>query len=101
MKYFEGYVPRWLFFGVFLFFLSAHWASLHGVALSEPLAETFRIGFSRGMFTDVNENDARAAIKVWGETIAEERGVPADPDPAIFKDMAEMLRLSWKKSYPI
>jgi ABC-type phosphate/phosphonate transport system substrate-binding protein len=92
MKYFGGYVPRWLFFGVFLFFLSAHWAFVHGVALSEPLSETFRIGFSRGMFTDVNENDARAAIKVWGETIAEERGVPADPDPAIFKDMDEMLR---------
>ena len=45
------------------------------------------------MFTDVNENDARAAVKVWGQTLARERGVPTDPDPFIFKTV-EQLRSS-------
>lgn len=43
------------------------------------------------MFTDVNESDARAAVKVWGQTVAREHGVPASPDPLIFKDYTELL----------
>jgi phosphonate transport system substrate-binding protein len=42
------------------------------------------------MFTDVNENDARAAVKVWGQTVAKERGVPVDPEPRILKATADL-----------
>jgi phosphonate transport system substrate-binding protein len=40
------------------------------------------------MFTDVNENDAKAAVKLWGQTVARERGIESDPEPRILKDMA-------------
>ncbi|MEZ4483392.1 MAG: PhnD/SsuA/transferrin family substrate-binding protein [Syntrophotaleaceae bacterium] len=52
----------------------------------------FRVGFGSSMFTDVNENDAKAAVKVWGALIAKEQNVPTDPDPVIFKDMNAMFR---------
>lgn len=50
----------------------------------------FRVGFGSSLFSEVNENDARAAIKVWGEAIAKGRGIPTDPDPLIFKDASTL-----------
>ncbi|TVQ96015.1 MAG: hypothetical protein EA399_16645 [Desulfovibrionales bacterium] len=50
----------------------------------------FRIGFTSAMFTDVNENDVRAAIRIWGEQLARARNVPVDPDPLLFRNMEEM-----------
>ena len=58
---------------------------------AEPDPPPFRIGFASSMFTDVNENDAKAAVKVWGQMIAREQGVPTSPDPAIFKTIESML----------
>jgi len=52
----------------------------------------FRIGFSHGVFNNINENDAKAAVKVWGQTIARERGIPTDPDPCIFQNTPELLK---------
>jgi ABC-type phosphate/phosphonate transport system substrate-binding protein len=43
-----------------------------------------RFAFSSRMFVDVNENDARAAMKVWGQTVSVERGIPLDPVFQIF-----------------
>jgi ABC-type phosphate/phosphonate transport system substrate-binding protein len=51
-----------------------------------------RIAFSSRMFTDVNENDAKAAVKLWGQTVARERGIESDPEPKIFKDMPAMAQ---------
>ena len=50
----------------------------------------FRIGFSSMMFSDVNENDAKAALKAWAQTIARERGVETDPDPSILTGLDEL-----------
>lgn len=50
----------------------------------------FRVSFSPGMFTEVNLSDAKAAVKVWAQTIAKERGIDTDPDTAIYKDFEEM-----------
>jgi phosphonate transport system substrate-binding protein len=36
------------------------------------------------MFTEVNESDARAAMKVWIQTVAKERGIPVDSDSQIY-----------------
>jgi ABC-type phosphate/phosphonate transport system substrate-binding protein len=52
----------------------------------------FRIGFIGSMFSDVNENDAKAAVKVWGALIANEQNIPTSPDPAIFKDIEAVRR---------
>jgi phosphonate transport system substrate-binding protein len=42
------------------------------------------------MFTDVNVNDAKAAVKVWAQTIARERDVPTDPEPSILTGLSEL-----------
>ena len=43
----------------------------------------FRFGFSSGTFSDVNESDAKAAMKVWMQMLAKERGLRVDSDPII------------------
>ena len=58
-------------------------------------AAQFRLGFSSATFTDVNENDAKAGIKVWAQTLLRARGLPVDPEPVILKDpeaIAQALR---------
>ena len=50
----------------------------------------FRIGFSSMMFSDVNKNDAKAAVKAWAQTVARERGIETDPDPSILTGMDEL-----------
>ena len=54
-----------------------------------------RFGVSARTMTDLNRTDVTAALKVWFETIAKERGIYADPNPRVFDslaDFAEALR---------
>ena len=51
----------------------------------------FRLVFSTSMFMEVNENDARAAMKAWIMTVAEDRGLPVDPDPYIARNIDELM----------
>lgn len=53
----------------------------------------FRIAFTSDMFTDVNENDAKASVKAWATTIARERGIEVEPEPEILQDI-EALTLA-------
>jgi phosphonate transport system substrate-binding protein len=65
---------------------------LHPVGSADEAGPvSYRFGISSSMFSDVNENDARAAVKVWGQTVARERKIEADPEPLIVKDHREML----------
>jgi phosphonate transport system substrate-binding protein len=57
---------------------------------TETNGQPFRVGFSRSLFTDVNENDAEAAVKIWGQTIAKERGIAADTQTRIFQDTTQL-----------
>jgi ABC-type phosphate/phosphonate transport system substrate-binding protein len=50
----------------------------------------FRIGFSSMMFSDVNKNDAKAAVKAWAQTVARERGIETDSDPSILTGLDEL-----------
>jgi ABC-type phosphate/phosphonate transport system substrate-binding protein len=52
----------------------------------------FRVAFSTSMFTEVNESDARAAMKVWILTVAQERGIPTDPEPRMFDSVEAILQ---------
>lgn len=52
---------------------------------------SFRIAFTSALFTEVNENDARAAVRVWARAIATENTVSTDPDARIFKDAPSAL----------
>lgn len=61
----------------------------------KPPAPMFHIAFSGSLFTDINMNDAKAALKAWFVTVAQERGMHTDPEPVIVDDlptMAGMLR---------
>ncbi len=81
---------------VLLIFLFVAGAILSpGKTVAEP-SEVYRIGFSSAMFTDVNDNDAKAAIRIWGEQITREKNVPADLVPFIIKDLGA-LRESLKE----
>lgn len=59
----------------------------------ESASQPFRLAFSSSMFTEVNEGDARAAMKVWIMTLGKERGLPVDPDPHICRSLDELVRL--------
>lgn len=79
---------------LFLVFMSATlcWSS---PLVKNPDKGLFRVGFSSSMFTDVNENDARAAIKVWGDMIVTERNIPVVTTPQFFnhvESIAESLQ---------
>ena len=38
-----------------------------------------RFAFSSRLFSEVNENDAQAAMKAWGQSLSAERNIPFDP----------------------
>ena len=38
-----------------------------------------RFAFSSRLFSEVNENDAQAAMKAWGQSLSAERKIPFDP----------------------
>ena len=61
----------------------------HAVALE---TNSFRVGFSHTLFTDVNENDAKAAVKAWGQTVARERHFATEPEARIFQNTPELLQ---------
>jgi len=68
----RGLAAGWLVFVVFVLA-----GSLRANPAGEPAA--LRFGFSSQVFGEVNENDARAALKVWSLAMSAERGVPIDP----------------------
>jgi phosphonate transport system substrate-binding protein len=53
-------------------------------------AENLRIGFSRSIIGNVNENDAMAVIKVWAKTLFVTQQLSVDPQTVIYRDIKEM-----------
>ena len=49
-----------------------------------------RFAFSSQMFTDVNENDARASVKAWALALARERGVPMSTEPIVLSGTTQL-----------
>jgi ABC-type phosphate/phosphonate transport system substrate-binding protein len=52
----------------------------------------FRAAFSASMFTDVNENDAKAAIRGWVQALTLQSGVPVDPQPRILSGSESIVQ---------
>lgn len=71
-------------------FLSDGTAS--GLGAARMPDATFRVGISHGILPEINENDARAAMKVWGRSITRERGIPIEADPLLFRNGEELRR---------
>ncbi|HTZ21413.1 MAG TPA: PhnD/SsuA/transferrin family substrate-binding protein [Opitutaceae bacterium] len=69
-------------------------------AAGSPGAETpatgterpFKIAVTASMFTEVNENEARAAMRVWIMTVAKEHGIPVDSELIVYNDAKAALR---------
>jgi len=53
-------------------------------------ADAVRFAFSAGMFTDVNENDAKASVKAWAQALSRERHVAIGAEPVILTGVAEL-----------
>lgn len=60
--------------------------------LPAEVSPIFRIGFSASIFTDINQNDAIAAVRAWSFALAKEKNIPANPEPLIFRDIADIKR---------
>ncbi len=58
----------------------------------------FRLAFSSSMFTEVNVDDARAAMKVWLMTAAREHDIVLDSEPYIHTDLDGLIKLGLEKS---
>jgi len=54
--------------------------------------ESVRFAFSVRMFTEVNENDAKASVKAWALALARERQVPMSTEPIILSGSAELRK---------
>ncbi len=52
-------------------------------AQPDPGPGNLRFAFSSSMFTEVNENDAKASVKAWALAIARERGVHVEAHPVL------------------
>lgn len=54
----------------------------------------FRLATTSSIFTDVNENDIRAALMVWVNTFAQEHDIPLDPDPNMHATVEDLMRFA-------
>ena len=75
--------------------LMACWLSVGGALLAAGAdattnLEPIRFAFSSRMFTDVNENDAKASVKAWTLALARERQVPMRTEPIILTGAAQL-----------
>lgn len=52
----------------------------------------FRFAVSARFFTDVNENDAKAAIKVWAQTAMEQNAVPVEAEAVFVENFNSLVR---------
>ena len=50
------------------------------------------MAMTANMFTEVNESEARTAMKVWIRTVAKEHGIPVDSELIVYRDLAAALR---------
>lgn len=59
---------------------------------ADSVDRPFRLAITSSIFTDVNENDIRAALKVWVKTFAEEQRIHVDPDPHMHRTLDDLIR---------
>ena len=83
-------IPAALLLGLLV--LPWAWPSAAAEPPAPADAPPFRFGFSAETFTDANENDAKAALKIWIQTLAATRGLDVDPEPLILDGPEEMMQ---------
>jgi len=71
------------------FFAGVQWQSRAEPA-NPPERSPLRVGFTRSMFSDMNVNDARAAIKVWADSLAKTKNLDVVTDAMVYEDFSAL-----------
>ena len=66
-------------------------AALAFGSADESSRPPFRFAFSTRMFSGVNENDAKAAVRAWAQGLAKERNINLDGQPVILEGLTEII----------
>ena len=53
--------------------------------------QDLKLGFTQGIFVDVNFSDAKAAAKVWSQGLMHKRGMRGVADAIIYEEIASMM----------
>lgn len=61
-------------------------------AVAAPADAPFRMAMSARLLTDINENDAKAAVKAWGQTLGKQSGVLVATSPCILSGADALVR---------
>ncbi|NCB75146.1 MAG: hypothetical protein EOM51_10450 [Clostridia bacterium] len=61
---------------------------------ANPADRPFQLAMTSSVFTNVNENDIRAALKVWVRTLAEKHGIQADPNPKVYRTVEDLMQFA-------
>lgn len=77
---------------VWLTLSSGLWLAGEEAPIGEGPTPTFRFGFSSQVFTEVNENDVKAAVKVWAQALVSERRMVVDMQPNVFNSTEKILQ---------
>ena len=67
------------------------WPGADAAPVVTETNHVFHMAFTSSMFCEVNESDARAALKVWIMTVARERKIAVDPDLRIYATIDELM----------
>ena len=67
------------------------WVGFSSLAQTTEVDRPFRFGFSMALMPEVNENDSRAAMKVWAETMVKSGAVRADTNVVMSHDLSNLL----------
>ena len=67
------------------------WVGFSSLAQTTEVDRPFRFGFSMALMPEVNENDSRAAMKVWAETMVKSGAVKADTNVVMSHDLSNLL----------
>lgn len=90
----ENRPVRWSLVAAGLLALSLVWVTRQLARADSAVTGSglFRFAFTSSMFTEVNEKDANAAIKVWMLTVTRQRSIPVNPDPDIYSSVEELAQ---------
>lgn len=62
-------------------------------ATPKPPTREYRVVFSARLFTEVSENDAKAAVVAWAGAVARERNIAAVPDAQVADGLPALARV--------
>ncbi|WP_041531277.1 phosphate/phosphite/phosphonate ABC transporter substrate-binding protein [Syntrophotalea carbinolica] len=65
-------------------------SSIDRIAMAGNEKELFRVGFSKSTFSNINENDAVAALKVSFDTVTKELDIATEPVTRTYNDVQTM-----------